>query len=300
MAKSDWKIAIVGGGPEARELVGRLGNLPGVTLVGWAEGENAGADPVAPTGLMIPKFADHSDLIRRAEPEVVIILTPHPGHYRPAMEALQAGCHVFLDRPLTAGVQEAVDIAGLAKGRGLKVAVGGTLRLLPSFVAARQLVETMAVGPIRLVTAASTPDRGMAMVDALLWTTGRTALEVAAFRDLSEETGGGMIASIRLSGGVLATISIPEVSPGPEIELVFHGKSGRLRATGSSLAEARGDGPWRDLDTPEARQEMIENFMDAITSGNEPCCPADGAVDSTRLQEAISRSAEIGQVVRLA
>ena len=54
------------------------------------------------------------------------------------MDALQAGCHVFIEKPLSTNVQEAADIVGLARGRSLKVAVGHQYRLCPSLAEARR------------------------------------------------------------------------------------------------------------------------------------------------------------------
>ena len=117
------------------------------------------------------------------------------------MDALQAGCHVFIEKPLSTSVQEAVDIVGLARGRGVKVGVGHHLRLLPSLIRARAMLAEGAIGPVRLVTATLAlpwleshrgeehswrfdprfagggilADAGVQLIDALLWTTGQAA-----------------------------------------------------------------------------------------------------------------------------
>ena len=58
--------------------------------------------------------ADHRDLIRQTTPDAIAIFTPHRAHYRPAMDALQAGCPVFIEKPLSTNVQEAAAIVSLA------------------------------------------------------------------------------------------------------------------------------------------------------------------------------------------
>ena len=55
------------------------------------------------------------------------------------MDALQGGCHVFIEKPLSTNPQEAVDIVGVARGRSRKVGVGHQYRLSPSFLEARRL-----------------------------------------------------------------------------------------------------------------------------------------------------------------
>src|SRR5581483_7308890 len=130
--------------------------------------------------------------------------TPHRHHYRLAMDALQAGCHVFIEKPLSTIPQEAVDITKLAKARERKVGVGHQYRLRPSLAEARRRIAEGQIGPLRLVTATMAApwlakhrepadawrldprlsggaggmlaDIGDHLVDALLWTTGSTAL----------------------------------------------------------------------------------------------------------------------------
>ena len=48
-------------------------------------------------------------------PDALAIFTPHLSHYRLTMDALQAGCHVFIEKPLSTNVQEAADIVSLAR-----------------------------------------------------------------------------------------------------------------------------------------------------------------------------------------
>ncbi len=68
------------------------------------------------------------------------------------MDALQAGCHVFIEKPLSTNLQEAADIVSLARARDLKVGVGHQFRLCPSLIEARERIARGLIGPLRLVT----------------------------------------------------------------------------------------------------------------------------------------------------
>lgn len=331
MATTGFRIGIVGCGSAARAHVDRLRAIRGVTLVGCADPALMAAESLAAHASTpdhpVPAFADHSELFRRGSPDAVAIFTPHPAHYRPAMDALQAGCHVFIEQPLSTSVQEAVDIAGLARARGLRVGVGHHYRLLPSLMAARAMLAEGAIGAVRLVTAAMAEpwleahraeenswrfdpsfagggilaDSGLHLLDALLWTTRRSAIEVSAIRD---RPGPGpelvAAAAIRLSDGTPATIGISGVSPISLFECHYYGESGRLLVTETSLVEERAGQAPRSLALPGQLADVDEDFVAAATEGSPPCCPADQAIDTVRLLEAICRSATIGQVVRLA
>ena len=118
----------------------RLVALGEVTVVGCADSDRSCAEllaskigrAAAPGQVPVGVFTDHRELLRRLSPNALCIFTPHFWHYRLAMDALQAGSHVFIEKPLSTNVQEAADIVGLARGRSLKVAVGHQFRLCPS------------------------------------------------------------------------------------------------------------------------------------------------------------------------
>jgi predicted dehydrogenase len=332
MASGVLRIGITGCGHAARFHVRRLLALDGVRLVGCADPDPAAAQALA---AMIPgingegavgAFTDHGQLLRKTAPDALAIFTPHRAHYRPSMDALQAGCHVFVEKPLSTNPQEAVDIVNVARGRNLKVAVGHQYRLRPSLAEARKRVAEGNIGPLTMVTAALAQpwlathsgaehswrfdpkmagggilaDAGDHLVDALLWTTGKTAVEVAAFQSRLEP-GLDLVtaAALRLSDGTPATVALSGVAPGSLFELMFFGERGRLRATDQTLVEERGEGEAIVVTLPDAAETIDGNFVAALTSGEPLCCPADQAVDTVRLLEAIARSAMTGQVVRL-
>lgn len=332
MATTMLRIGIAGCGHAARVHVERLVALEGVRVVGCCDPDLDAAEALA---ACVPghdgapaaqAFADHRELIRQLAPDALAVFTPHLAHYRPAMDALQAGCHVFVEKPLSTNVQEAVDIVGLARGRNLKVGVGQQYRLRPSLVEARRRLAAGVIGPVRLVTGAFTlpwldahggaenvwrfdpkvseggvlADAGDHLIDAILWTTGQTGVEAAA---VQTRQGAGLdlvtAAAVRLADGTPATLAVSGVSPVAAFELDYHGENGRLRATDRTLREETAGGPPRDLPLPEASRTIDADFVSALTTGAPLCCPAEQALDSVRLLEAIARSAATGQVVRL-
>jgi predicted dehydrogenase len=331
MARSAFRIGIIGCGHAARIHTGRLSALRDVEIIGLADPDpsatGALADSLAQAGLSRPAtYADHRELLTAATPDAVAIFTPHKTHYRPAMDGLQADCHLFVEKPLSTNTQEATDIINLAKGRGKTVAVGHQYRLAPSLIEARRRLGEGTIGPLRLVTATfSQPwfathqgpedawrldpklsgggilaDAGDHLIDALLWTTGCSAVEVAAFQDrLQDNLDLVTAAAIRLSNNVQATFALSGITPGVDFELIFHGERGRLRVTDRSLIEWNEDGWEHAPRLPDSALTIDADFVAAATEGRDPCCPASEAIDTVRLLEAITRSAATGQSVRL-
>ena len=327
------RIGIVGSGSAALAHANRLLAVEGVTLVGCADPDpsaaHAFANRFSSESGPIASFVDHNELIRQAAPDALAIFTPHPFHYRPAMDGLQAGCHLFIEKPLSTNVQEAVDIASVARVRDRKVAVGHHFRLFPSLIRARAMVAEGSIGTLRLVTATLAQpwleshrspehawrfdprfagggilaDSGIQLVDALLWTTGQAADMVSAIQ-VRESSGLDLVttASIRLTGGTLATIAISGVSPDSLFELVFQGETGRLRATRHHAR--RGRGWWakwfRLICRNRSGSVVAPTSRRRFSDGFPLCCPGEEALNSVRLLEAMARSATIGQFVGLA
>jgi predicted dehydrogenase len=324
------RIGVAGCGRVARIHLGRLLARGDVEVVGLADPDVSSAQALGravPGAGQAPVFADHNEMLAQVGPDAVAIFAPHRAHYRLAVDALQAGCHVFIEKPLSTNAQEASDIIGLARGRGRTVGVGHHYRLLPSLIEARNRLMAKEIGPVRLIAAAlAAPwlarheekadawrldprlsgggilaDVGDHLLDALLWLTGQAAAEVAAFQT-RHAPGLDVVTSavIRLADGTPATLSLSGVCANSFFELTFFGEGGRLRVGESSLAVALGDGPETPVSLPAATQTIDGDFVAAIAARRPPCCPAEEAIDTVRLLEAIARSATGGEVVKLA
>jgi predicted dehydrogenase len=336
MSMQSVRIGIAGCGLAARIHLDRLLAHGSVQIVGCSDPDLEAARALADRASRhagtfeisegVPAFADHRELLSQRSPDALAIFTPHLSHYRLTMDALQAGCHVFIEKPLTTNGQEAADIVSLARGRGLRVGVGHQFRLSPSLCEARRRLAAGDIGPVRMITAAlarpwsSTLERkesswrydpqvagsgiladaGDHLIDALLWTTGQRAQEVGALQTRREPAIDLVTAAaIRLADGTPVALAVSGISPGARFSLAFFGEAGELRATDERLEEERSDGVRRDISLPPTTETIDGNFVAAITGGSPLCCPAEEAVETVRLLEAIGRSAATGQFIRL-
>jgi len=101
-----------------------LAAVPSVRVVGIA-------DPVPPSDevrSLVPVDAmvtdDPSHLLATVSPDVVHIVTPPSTHGPLATMALEAGCHVFVEKPFTLRMEEASAVLALAERRGRLVCAG--------------------------------------------------------------------------------------------------------------------------------------------------------------------------------
>ncbi|RZJ56448.1 MAG: Gfo/Idh/MocA family oxidoreductase, partial [Flavobacterium sp.] len=84
------------------------------------------------------KFDTISSLIEAVD--VVDIVTPTLSHYECAKEAIKAGRHVFLEKPISNTVAEAEEIISLAKQYNVKGQVGHVERFNPAFIATKDMI----------------------------------------------------------------------------------------------------------------------------------------------------------------
>jgi predicted dehydrogenase len=88
-------------------------------------------------------FNDYGEALKAAKPDAVSINTWPDTHGEYAKMALNAGCHLFIEKPLAATVKEAEEIAALAKAKGLKIVIGYILRVHPSWVKFVEIGRTL-------------------------------------------------------------------------------------------------------------------------------------------------------------
>ncbi len=84
-------------------------------------------------------FNSITELIENVD--IVDIVTPTLSHFECAKLAVQAGKHIFLEKPIANSVQEAEEIIELAKKHNVKGQVGHVERFNPAFLAVKDLIE---------------------------------------------------------------------------------------------------------------------------------------------------------------
>jgi predicted dehydrogenase len=91
----------------------------------------------------IAQFSDYAEALRMSKPDAVSINTWPDTHGEYAKMALTAGCHLFIEKPLASTVQEAREIAALAKDKNLKIVIGYILRVHPSWIKFVEIGRTL-------------------------------------------------------------------------------------------------------------------------------------------------------------
>lgn len=90
-----------------------------------------------------PLFSDYAEALARTQPDAVCISTYPDTHEAFAVMALEANCHVFIEKPLADTVAGAKRVADLAAEKGKKVVVGYILRHHPSWEKFVEIAQEM-------------------------------------------------------------------------------------------------------------------------------------------------------------
>jgi len=98
-----------------------------------------------------PFFTDHKAMLAAVSPELVVIITPHPSHIPIAIDAMEAGSHVLLEKPVGVRVSDADALVAAAKRTGKIAAVNfqqrcrGDMKTIKRVLGEGQLGEVQAL-----------------------------------------------------------------------------------------------------------------------------------------------------------
>ena len=91
-----------------------------------------------PAASIVPDVAS----LLATDPDLIVIATPNRGHVPIALEAIDRGLHVVIDKPIAPSSAEARRVADAAAGRGTLLSVFQNRRLDGDFLTVRALLET--------------------------------------------------------------------------------------------------------------------------------------------------------------
>ena len=142
------RVAIAGLGRAAKVIhIPALKKLPEVEIVG-------GFDPL-PQKFDFPIFASLDELLA-TKPDIVVVATPPDSHRDISIVAMEAGAHVFCEKPLANTLEEADAIAASSKTTGRKLCVNSEFPFMPTHLAAARELGSERFGRLLFVEAHQT------------------------------------------------------------------------------------------------------------------------------------------------
>jgi UDP-N-acetylglucosamine 3-dehydrogenase len=229
------KIGVIGLGWFGEVHCGAIAGIPTMALAGLCTRTESRLAELAGQYGVTRTYTDYNDLLADPEIDAVSITTMWDQHTEPTLAALDAGKHVFLEKPMASTVADCRRICdAAAKARGYLM-VGHICRFNPRYVVAKQQIASGSIGTIlsmssrRNIPAAWTPEIlnkigpivGDAIhdTDLMLWFTGSRVISAYAqtvdLRGLRNPDVGQTM--YRFANGATATLEtvwcMPEKTP---------------------------------------------------------------------------------------
>lgn len=148
------RVAVIGAGRVARTHVDVLRRTPGVQVVAVADPRSDAARVLA-SEVGVQAFVSLSEVLASMPLDAVDIIAPHHVHHSLALEALTAGVHVFMDKPIATDVGQARELCEMAAREQLVLAVCHNLLFHPALSRATELVESGLLGRVTHAQATS-------------------------------------------------------------------------------------------------------------------------------------------------
>jgi predicted dehydrogenase len=100
----------------------------------------------------IPGTSRVEDILENAAVDAVIVATPVRFHYAMAKACLEAGKHVFVEKPMARTVAECEELIALSERKGLVIMVGHTFMFSPAVTRMKEIIDSGDIGKIRYIT----------------------------------------------------------------------------------------------------------------------------------------------------
>jgi predicted dehydrogenase len=98
-----------------------------------------------------PFFADYKEMLGATKPDVAVILAPHPFHATLAIDCLNAGTHVLVEKPMAVQLSEADAMIAAAEATKKLLAVSFQQHFRPEIQAAHELLRSGQLGRLQQV-----------------------------------------------------------------------------------------------------------------------------------------------------
>jgi predicted dehydrogenase len=112
------QTAVIGAGRVAQQHLACLSTLNDVRVVGVADLSRSLAESAADRFGAKGWYTDHKRMLAEARPDIVHITTPPASHFRLAADCLNAGAHVFLEKPATVHLEDFLKLRAIAEANG--------------------------------------------------------------------------------------------------------------------------------------------------------------------------------------
>jgi len=146
------KLGVVGAGSWGKNHLRVFSELEEVDLVAVCDKDSLRAKNAAERYKIKP-YTSFSELLEKEEVEAVTICTPTTTHYQVALDAIDSGKHIFVEKPMVSTTEEAKRLLEEAEKKGVHLMVGFIERFNPGVQRVKTILKSGASGEVVLAFA---------------------------------------------------------------------------------------------------------------------------------------------------
>ncbi len=150
-ASTRLRLGLIGSGGRGRHVASTVLAAGNVELAAACDVYEPNAEAARTMNPSVQICSDHRRVLDRSDIDAVVIATPDHWHVPVLLDALRAGKHVYVEKPVTHESDDDAAIAAEAGRSGRVVQVGVQQRSAPHFVEAGKLIREGALGRLLVV-----------------------------------------------------------------------------------------------------------------------------------------------------
>jgi myo-inositol 2-dehydrogenase/D-chiro-inositol 1-dehydrogenase len=143
------RFGLIGCGAWGSHHARAIAKTPGAWLAAIAEPSESARAAAQAEHSRAAFYPDYREMLRREKLEAVDIVVPPHLHYEAAKAALEAGCHVLLEKPMCLQLDQCDQLIALARKQQRHLAVGHEFRLSSLWGRLKEMVDEGAIGDPR-------------------------------------------------------------------------------------------------------------------------------------------------------
>jgi predicted dehydrogenase len=237
------RAAVIGVGSMGKNHVRVYNEMPEVELVAVVDANPQTLEQVVRM-YRVPAYANVDEMIERERPDVVSVVVPTSEHFEVALRALELGCHVLVEKPIAATVEQAYQLIEVAE-RGERVfTVGHIERYNPAVIELKRRLDIGELGavfqiqtrrwgplPTRIRDVGVTMDLAPHDLDIMRYLTGSEAIRVYALTKykVSPSQDDLFIGIVDFENGAVGVLDVNWLTPTKIRELYVTGAGGMYR-----------------------------------------------------------------------
>ncbi|MFE5323133.1 Gfo/Idh/MocA family protein [Paenibacillus sp. NPDC056579] len=329
------KVIQVGVGGFGKYWLSNIKSVQSIEIVAIADVQQSNLDEAQKLlgDLHIPAYLSHEDAFREVKADLALLITPPPTRHRLTRDALEAGMHVIVEKPMASTYREALQLVDIARSYDKVVSVNQNYRWAPEMTAVKTALESGLIGKAEVVEWQFDRDGSRNRGPQSEWRRNReeplltelsihhfdlmryllsaqpVSLFAKSFCTSWNERGGNASASaiLQFSGGTHVNYFASSSNKGKDTTWTGNfrivGRLGALEFTDGVPYHVTEDGERHPLELPSQQYTnvdyTVDEFVQAVRAGRNPATVIADNLISFSMVGAAVESSKTGQVVRL-